>query len=245
MAKPVIDAHSIVYIQGKKLQKGSYRRIRSRIERMIAKEPRIDLYLELAYLEARKQYWDRAQVAVESALQIEDSHRDAQLFLAQILEARQEITQAKQTYQAILDQYPDYSQALREYGRFLMHNTDEKKWAQAILLKALEMNPKDPMAHILLAEIFVHNNREAQALLHLEIAERYQDCEPLSHEHMARLWMKMQQYDKAIRQWKAALKYFPRNKLYRLQFRQAVKAQQQNRTNRTKSFMFWKKWGFK
>lgn len=245
MAKPVIDAHSIVYIQGKKLQSVSYRRIRSRIERLIAKEPKSAHYLELAYLEARKQYWERAQVAIESALQIEEENLDAQLFLAQILEIKQEINQAYRKYQELLEMFPNFSKAYREFGRFLKAHHLSEKLAQASLLKALELNPQDPMAHILLAEVFIHKNRQAQALLHLEIAERYQEIDPLSHERMAQLWTQLEQFEKALCQWKQAIKIFPRHKWLRMQFRKTEKAQNNHKSTQAKAQMFWEKWGFK
>ncbi|SHE70678.1 Tfp pilus assembly protein PilF [Seinonella peptonophila] len=245
MAKPVIDAHSIVYIQGKALQSVSYHRIRSRIERMIAKKPDIEGYLELACLEARKQDWDRAQVAVESALQLDRDNPDAQLLFAQVMESKQEAGQAHDLYQGLLQKHPHFSKAHREWGRFLMQQNEQMELAQAALWKSLELNPRDPMAHLLLAKTFIHKNRQAQALLHLEIAERYQEKEPLFHAWSARLWMEMEQYDKAAKHLKIALQYFPRNKAIRVQFRQAVRAKEGKLADSEKSQLFWKKWGFK
>lgn len=245
MAKPVINAHSIIYIQEKKLRSVSYRRIRSRIERMIDKDPKIEHYLDLAYLEARKQYWDRAQVAIESAFRLEEENPDVHLLMAQILEKKKKIVEAKNKYQTLLKDHPHFSKAYREFGRFLMSLDISNKLAQTALLKALELNPQDPMAHIFLAEIFIHKERQAQALLHLEIAERYQELEPFSHEHLAQLWMQLANYHKAVKQWKLAMQMDPRNKSFRMQFRQAEKSIHQNKSKKAKSNIFWEKWGFK
>ncbi len=240
MARPVIDAHSIVYLMGENVQTSNDRRIRARLERKIAKKPEIDLYIELAYLEAKQQNWDHAQVAIHSALELDPDHADALLLLAQILESKEENQKAEQTYQSIIERHADFSKAYREYGRFFMRQ-ESLDLAQTYLLRALELKPKDALAHLLLAEVFIQKNRLSQGLLHLEIAKRFQDEEPLFHSRSVQLFLHLNQYDEAMKQLKLAAKYEPKNKNIRTQIRELEKLiKKQDRDEKPQQF--WRRW---
>ena len=240
VARPVIDAHSIVYRIGERDKTSNDRRIRARLERKIAKNPEVDLYIRLAYFEAEQQNWDLAQEAIDSALKMEPNHADAMLLLAQILESKGETQKAKKAYQSVIEQHSTFSKAYREYGRFFMRQESQHDQAQTYLLRALELRPKDALAHLLLAEIFIQRDRRSQGLLHLEIAKRFQDEEPLFHCRSVPLFLQLNQFEEALKQLKKALKYDPKNKQIRMQLRQLEK--KIKKKDQKEKPQFWKRW---
>lgn len=214
------------FIQNQKnpLLTGGYRRSRSRIERMIRKDPRADYYLVLAQLEIKKQHWDRAQAALEMALQIEPSHTEAQLLLAQVLEAKQDLDSAHTAYKVVLEGRPHFSRACREYARYLTAHTEELQLARSLLLHSLELDPRDALAHTILAEVYLLQGRTEQATLHLQLAGHFHEGQTSYHQQAAKLLANMQKYDEAAEQLRMALRVDPRNKIIRTQFKEVKKA---------------------
>ncbi|MFC7441230.1 tetratricopeptide repeat protein [Laceyella putida] len=237
MAGPIIELDFKGEIQGKRYVSGSYRRNRAKLERMIKEEPQAEYYLMLAVLEVRKHYWNRAHQAVEKALTLAPDYKEAHLLYAQILEAKQELVEAARAYQATLHRFPQFSKAYREYARYLMTHTDSITLAQSLLLKSLELDPKDALSHILIAEICLLRGKTGQALLHFELAQHYYLDHPRFHQGKARLFMEMERYEEAAKHLKLAMRLDPKNKVLRNQFAQALKA-----TNTPKIFLFWKRW---
>lgn len=240
MAKSGIDAHSIVYLISEDMQTSSGRRMRARLARKIAKDPTAELYIRLAFEEARRQNWTDAQTAVASALTLTPGQADAMLLKAQLLEAARDYGAAEQAYEAVITQHSDFSKAYREYGRFFMSENTKFTLAQTMLLRALELHPRDALAHLLLAELLLKRNKTSQALLHLEIAKRFQEAEPLFHGRAVELFVELEQYEEAVRQLKLARKYDPKNKRY-----QVLKRELQNNLseqNQPVKQQFWKRW---
>jgi tetratricopeptide (TPR) repeat protein len=237
MTGPIIEADFVGESKERRWITGSYRRNRSRIERLIKKQPRPENYLLLALLEARKHYWQRSQSAVEKALLLDPDNRNAALLLAQILEARGELKAAAAAYQALCRKHPRFSKAYREYARYLMTHTDSVTLAQNLLLMSLELDPKDSISHTLLAEIYLFRGKTGQALLHLKLADQYYKAHPGYHLRTAKLFMEMKRYEEAVQQLRIALRLDPKNKVIRSQFFQALKA-----ANTPGFFLFWKRW---
>lgn len=222
---------SMIYAQGRAFPKGSYRKNRNRIERLIAEDPQTDYYYELARLEAIKQNWDRAQNAIEQLLEIEPSLVEGMLFLAQVLESKGELDKSESLYLRILQKQPASSVVFREYGRFLLER-ESFALARTHLLRALELNPADAYAHSLLAELSFHLGYLGQAVLHLHLGSNQPELHPFYYPRSARLWMSMGYYEEAVSYWKCALQLEPKNQLYRNQLRQAVKAKQKSLNQR-------------
>lgn len=223
--------------KGHRFAAGSYRRNRSRIEKMLQDDPHVEDYLMLAVLEAKKGYWNRAQTAVEKAMELEPDNHDALLLLAQILEIKGELREAGITYQTLFHKHPDFTKGSREYARYLITHTDAIALAQNILFHNLELDSKDAISHTLLAEIYLTRGKTGQALLHLELAAHYYQAHPLYHQQKAKVFMEMNKYEEAARQLKLALRMDPKNKVIRSQFDKALKA-----SKVPKIFLFWKKW---
>lgn len=226
--------------EGKKRHRiaaGSYRRNRSRIERMLQKDPHIEDYLMLAVLEAKKGYWNRAQTAVEKALELDPDYPEAILLLAQILEVKGELREAGKMYQTCFHKHPQFIKGSREYARYLITHTDAFALAQNVLFHNLELDSKDAISHTLLAEIYLSRGKTGQALLHLELAAHYYQAHPLYHQQKAKVFMEMNQYEEAAKQLKLALRMDPKNKVIRSQFDKALKESKVPRI-----FLFWKKW---
>ncbi|TCS95084.1 tetratricopeptide repeat protein [Hazenella coriacea] len=239
MAGSMIETHTIVQVEGKRVPTKSYRRSRAKLERLIKKNPQIEHYLVLAHIEATRQHWDRAQMAIEAALKLDPMHEEAQLLMAQILEGQNDLQAAHSLYQSILKNHPHFSKAYREYGRYMMVHTDCLSMAQNFLLHSLELNPKDALAHTFLAEVYHMKGRTAQALLHIKIAGRYHEGQAVQyHLQTAKLFVELGQYDEAAKQLKSALRLDPGNKWIRSQFRQVLKATNVSR------FSLWRRWGF-
>jgi Tfp pilus assembly protein PilF len=240
VGKFVIDTHSIVYMKREKDSSSHSRRVRSRLNKRLAKRPAVDLYIRLAYEEARLQNWEQAQTAIEAALEIAPDHADAMLLKAQILESRAEEQQAQQAYRAVIENHTAFSKAYREYGRFFLGDPATFPTAQMHLLRALELWPKDALAHLLLAEIYMQRERRSQALLHLEIAKRFQDEEPLFHGRSVQLFLQLEQHEEALKQLRLAVKHDPKNKWFRAQLRKLQKTlKHENESNKPQ---FWKRW---
>lgn len=216
---------------------GSYRKNRSKLEKLIKKNPRSEYFLALAVLEARRQYWQRAQLAAESALKANPDSPEAKLLFAQILEAREELKKAAIIYQALCQTHIHFSKGYREYARYLMTHTDAITLAQNLLLHSLELDPKDAISHTLIAEIYLLRGKSKQALLHVELAQHYHKEDPLYHHRKAKLYMEMQKYEEAVRQLKIALRMDPKNKWIRNQLHQVLKA-----ANLPWVYMLWKRW---
>ncbi|SEM69426.1 tetratricopeptide repeat protein [Lihuaxuella thermophila] len=239
MAGPIIESHSPVETyEGKRFVQGSYRRTRARIERLIKKNPTTDHYLALAHLEARNQYWDRALAAVQGALDLDPMRAEAQLMLAQVLEAKNELQRSREVYESLINCHPHFSKGYREYARYLMTHTDLLHLAQNLLLRSLELDPRDALSHTILAEVYLLRGRTGQALLHLELGAHFQEGEPFYHQRTANLFIRMEQYEEAVRQLKMALRVDPKNKIIRSQFRQILKE-----TNTPRFLTLWKRWG--
>lgn len=239
MAGPIIESPSPVeQPEGKRIVQGSYRRNRARIERLIKKDPKADHYLALAHLEARNHYWDRALTAIQAALGLDPMRAEAQLMLAQVLEAKKELERSRAVYESLINSHPHFSKGYREYARYLMTHTDLLHLAQNLLLRSLELDPKDALSHTILAEVYLLRGRTGQALLHLELAAHFHEGEPFYHQRTANLFIKLEQYEEAVRQLKMALRIDPKNKMIRSQFRQILKE-----TNTSRFFAIWKRWG--
>lgn len=223
--------------KGHRIAAGSYRRNRSRIERILRNDPHVEDYLMLAVLEAKKGHWNRAQTAVEKALELNPDYPEAILLFAQILEVKGELREAGKMYQTCFHKHPQFTKGSREYARYLITHTDAFALAQNILFHNLELNSKDAISHTLLAEIYLSRGKTGQALLHLELAAHYYQAHPLYHQQKAKVFMEMNQYEEAAKQLKLALRMDPKNKVIRSQFDKALKE-----SNVPKIFLFWKKW---
>lgn len=234
----MIDVDLVV--EGKKRHRivaGSYRRNRSRIEKMLQENPHVEDYLLLAVLETKKGHLNRAQTAVEKALELKPDYPEAILLLAQILEIKGELREAGKLYQTCFHKYPQFIKGSREYARYLITHTDAFALAQNILFHNLELDSKDAISHTLLAEIYLSRGKTGQALLHLELAAQYYQAHPLYHQQKAKVFMEMKQYEEAARQLKLALRMDPKNKMIRSQFDKVLKESKVPRI-----FLFWKRW---
>lgn len=216
---------SMIYAEGRPFPKGSYRKNRSKIERLIKDEPKIEYFFEFARLEAVQHHWDKAQAILEKILERDPDNLEGMLFLAQVMENKEMFEQADELYQKSLQMAPNDSLVYREYGRFFM-NRNELKSAQTHLFKALELNSADAYAHSLLAELYLLLGYQAQALFHLELASYKKESHPFYYPQSARILMKMGFYEKAAQLWKKAMQWDPKNDIYRSQFRLALKAKQ-------------------
>lgn len=228
MSSTVID-FPWMEVSDSTVSSGKYRRKKAKLERLIAKEAKSQYYFELAQLEAKAKHWDEAQEAIRSALKLDPNYLEAELLLARLLEKQQEVSSANEYYQKLIQKYPQRAEVYREYGRFLLFHNLSTPPAQSVLFKSLEINPKDALSHLWLASFYLHKNKTAQAKLHLEIALRYAEGYPALYSQSASIFMKLGDYQEAAEQWKNALKWDPRNKLYRKQYKEALKAGKEKR----------------
>jgi Tfp pilus assembly protein PilF len=224
---------SMIYAQGRPLPKGSYRRNRNRIKRLIAKDPQTEYFFELARLEALRQDWERAQEAIEQLLQFDPTFWLGKLFLAQVLENKQEYEKAQHLYETVMMQQPESSIVSREYGRFLL-SRESFSSARIHLLKALELDPRDAYAHALLAELYFLLGYRAQAVFHLKLGFSHHEQHPFYFPQSARLFMSMGCYEEAAMYWKKAVQLEPKNSFFRSQLKKALKAKQKGLNERVK-----------
>lgn len=216
MTNSVVDS-SLLWIRGIHVPASQYKRVKSKLEQKIQTEPSRTDYLELARLELRKQNYGLALEAVEQALQMDPTDADSQLFYAQMLELTGEWDRAKSAYRTYITLHPTSAPGYREFGRFLLSMADSLPHVQSLMLKGLELDPKDSYAHTILAEIYWRLNRISQAELHLEIGFRYLQDEAWIHQRRAFVLAELERYHEAIHHYKQALKSDRKNTYIRHQ----------------------------
>lgn len=212
------------YPSDKPLAENDYRREKERILRKVSSDPNPDHYLELAQLEYRRGLYEESKKAVEKALQERPDFPEGELFLSKILEKMDREAEAEQAFLRLMERHPSYSCAYREYARFLLEKKEQTHRAECLLLRGLELNPQDGLAHALLAEIYAQTGRERQAVLHLRIASR-RDGDTYLHQSCGKVFFQMGKYSEAAEQFRLALMADPRNKTARSQLKLVLKLQ--------------------
>ncbi|SFX44235.1 Tetratricopeptide repeat-containing protein [Thermoactinomyces sp. DSM 45891] len=228
MTNSVIDS-SLLWIRGIRIPASQYKRIKMRLEQSLQGEPSRTYYLELARLELRKQNYGLAMEAVEEALQLDPTDAESQLLYANILELTGEWDRAKSVYRTNIMLHPVSAQGYREYGRFLlsMDHDDSVLHIRSLILKGLELDPKDSYAHTILAEIYWKLNQRSQAELHLEIGLRYLQEEPWIHQRRASILAELERFDESAHHYKQALKEDKKNIYIRHQLQKVERLSKQ------------------
>ncbi|MDQ0417669.1 Tfp pilus assembly protein PilF [Croceifilum oryzae] len=231
MTNSVVDS-SLLWIRGIRIPASQYKRIKSRLEQNLQGEPSRTDYLELAQLELRKQNYGLAMEAVEEALQLDPTDAESQLLYANILELTGEWDRAKSVYRTNIMLHPVSSQGYREYGRFLlsMDHDDSISHIRSLVLKGLELDPKDSYAHTILAEIYWKLNQKSQAELHLEIGLRYLQDEPWIHQRRAAILAELERFAESTHHYKQALKEDKKNIYIRHQLQRVERLMKQKTT---------------
>lgn len=135
-------------------------------------DPSVARNYELARSKYEKKKFPEALNSIEKLLEHDPFHAGGLLLHALILEAMGQMDESRSRYEHVLANYPNLSQAYREYGRYLLWKEQSLQLAESHLLRGLTINPQDSFAHALLAEVYIRTNRKQQAILHLEIASR-------------------------------------------------------------------------
>ncbi|OYD09023.1 tetratricopeptide repeat protein [Paludifilum halophilum] len=180
---------------------------------------------ERAHLKYAKRKYSEALAAVEELLGDEPFHAQGMLLNARILERLDRGDESRAVYEKVLDYHPDFSQAYREYGRFLLLSREAFGEAETHLLSGLEKNPRDAFAHALLAEVYAQTDRKQQALLHLKIAARFPSDNKDYYEVYAKVLMKLGELGEEARRLRRKLVSDSGDRQVRTQFRRALKAQ--------------------
>ena len=212
------------YPSDKPLTEHDYRREKERILRNISSDPNPGHYFELAQLEYRKGLYEESKQAVEEAFLGRPEFPEGELLLAKILEKMNRVEEAEQAFLNLMKRYPAYSCAYREYARFLLEKKGKDHRGECLLLRGLELNPQDGLAHALLAEIYARTGREKQAVLHLRIASR-REGDTCLHQRCGKVFFHMGKYSEAAEQFRLALMADPRNKAVRSQLKLVLKLQ--------------------
>ncbi|MCW5824593.1 MAG: tetratricopeptide repeat protein [Cyanobacteria bacterium TGS_CYA1] len=128
------------------------------------------LYSQGKTLEAAIEY----RAALHNSPQL-DSHSEALVGLGNIAAHHKDVTNAKANYEAALQQNPNSSSALRQYGLF-QYKQNELINANRNLSKALIVNPADAAAKEKLIELWQQQVavRPNDAITHLGMARAYQ-----------------------------------------------------------------------
>ncbi|GGE20058.1 hypothetical protein GCM10011571_22510 [Marinithermofilum abyssi] len=185
--------------------------------------------LEKVWRKRTKGHYEEALSAVEEFLESCPKHADGMLMKAQILEEMGRLDESRSTYENVLKIHPDYSRGYREYGRFMLMNEHSLAQAENQLLNGLAINPQDPFAHALLAEVYIQTNRKQQALLHLEIAARFTTEDIRYYEVCARALVKLEsKHEKVKHLQRLLVSDFP-NRSARSKFHRVLRAHRKDR----------------
>ncbi|MFD1396459.1 tetratricopeptide repeat protein [Kroppenstedtia eburnea] len=183
---------------------------------------------ELARTKVRKRRFAEALAALEELKMADPFHVKGHLLRAQTLQALGRMTESRSLFEEILSQYPDYSEAYREYGCFLL-SEGAPEAAQAHLLKGLTLNPQDAFAHALLAEVYALTGRKEQAFLHLEIASRFRTEEIRYFEVYARVLSRLEELTEEVHFLKEAVFTHADNRIAKAHFKKAMRAQRREK----------------
>lgn len=189
--------------------------------------------METAYMKYEKCRFSEALDAVEKLLVLDPNHAQGLLLNALLLEQMERKEESQAVYEKVLDNHPEFSQAYREFGRFLLLREDTLGAAESYLLRGLTKNPQDPLAHALLAEVYVRTDRKQQAFLHLKIAVRYTTEDHRYFETCAKVLSNLEE-EEEVRLLSRMLVSHMDDRGVRIRFKRALKAQKKERRGFTR-----------
>lgn len=189
--------------------------------------------METAYMKYEKCRFSEALDAVEKLLVLDPNHAQGLLLNALLLEQMERKEESQAIYEKVLDNHPEFSQAYREFGRFLLLREDTLGAAESYLLRGLTKNPQDPLAHALLAEVYVRTDRKQQAFLHLKIAVRYTTEDHRYFETCAKVLSNLEE-EEEVRLLSRMLVSHMDDRGVRIRFKRALKAQKKERRGFTR-----------
>lgn len=189
--------------------------------------------METAYMKYEKCRFSEALDAVEKLLVLDPNHAQGLLLNALLLEQMERKEESQAVYEKVLDNHPEFSQAYREFGRFLLLRENTLGAAESYLLRGLTKNPQDPLAHALLAEVYVRTDRKQQAFLHLKIAVRYTTEDHRYFETCAKVLSSLEE-EEEVRLLSRILVSHMDDRGVRIRFKRALKAQKKERRGFTR-----------
>ncbi|QKG85253.1 hypothetical protein GXN76_12720 [Kroppenstedtia pulmonis] len=189
--------------------------------------------IETAYMKYEKCRFSEALDAVEKLLVVDPNHAQGLLLNALLLEQMEREEESQAIYEKVLDNHPEFSQAYREFGRFLLLRENTLGAAESYLLRGLTKNPQDPLAHALLAEVYVRTDRKQQAFLHLKIAVRYTTEDHRYFETCAKVLSNLEE-EEEVRLLSRILVSHMNDRGVRIRFKRALRAQKKERRGFTR-----------
>ena len=117
------------------------------------------------------------------------------------------LKKADDLLRVVLEKSPNFAPALREYGRLYIRaghvnsnnfRSGSLNPAEASILKSIEVEPNYADSYVLLGHLYTIMNRDAEAQLALEKAEKIGTKNPWLHLNWADLLVKRKQYAAAI-----------------------------------------------
>jgi Flp pilus assembly protein TadD len=157
----------------------------------LAQDAQIQLALGVAYYGLRR--FDEAAAQFLKTIDLAPEERQPYVFLGRMIDqAPAALDKAAPRFSAYRKAHPD-----DELGYLLEARNAEPQKARELLQKAIELAPNDAAAHLELGVLEEKTQRFPQAAAELERAAGLDTSDPVTHYHLARVYDRLGQADRA------------------------------------------------
>lgn len=172
------------------------------------------LYLAKRHAEAEKAYRQLIEQfdADRTLAETREVLREARLALSNLAVIRNDMRQAEDWLEQVLDEFPDDEGALNDLGYLWADQNKHLERAERMIRKALETDPDNNAYRDSLGWALFRLGQHAQAAVELEKAVADTKPDPTVLDHLGDVYSKLNQRDKALAAWRKAVEAFRREK---------------------------------
>jgi tetratricopeptide (TPR) repeat protein len=151
---------------------------------------------------------DRALEAFRNAVKLQPNDPEPHLSAGQLLEAKNQLSDAEQEYKQVLALQPDSSDALAGIANIYMR-AQKFSDAEEMLQKFLALHPKDAAAHLQLGRVLVAASKYDDAITQFQSALRVDPKDVGAQRDLADAYVSAGKYDVAALQYQNLLGTLP------------------------------------
>ena len=167
-----------------------------------------EIYLNIAQVEERGRKYSDAEQSATKAGQMAHAASDKEMvwfLLGAIYEAEKKFDDAEQQFRKVLDENPDNASALNDYGYMLADRGIRLDEAVSMIQRALKQEPNSGAYLDSLGWTYYKQNKLTEAEESLRKASDRDSHDPTILGHLAQVYLKMGQTDRAARLMERAL----------------------------------------
>ncbi|AEG02584.1 Tetratricopeptide TPR_2 repeat-containing protein [Methylomonas methanica MC09] len=203
--------------EGKSLyEKGDLESARVQFKNALQIDPKLaEVYYRLALVDEQKQDWRGMLANLTAVLELNSDHIDAKVKLAQLHLLGGQLDQASEYVQSVLTQSPDYPTALLLAAAIKFRQGKNAEAFQEVeYVLAAEPFLADAIGLQVNILTALQRNNEALSLARIGVLHNPDDAELWTQK--IRLEVDLEQFEEAIRDYRALIERFPENAEYRL-----------------------------